>query len=80
MKKIIFLLVFCLIPLFAHAEDIKIYDKDYKYSGKVDTKTGNIYDNNYHRVGKVDTKTGKIYDSNYHRVGTIQSTTRGGKR
>jgi predicted aconitase with swiveling domain len=80
MKKIFLLLVFCLIPLFAHAEDVKIYDRDYKYIGKVDATTGNIYDKDYHRVGKVDKTTGKVYDSNYKRSGSVTSTIRGGRR
>jgi hypothetical protein len=74
MKKFILFVIFCLVPAFCYAEDIKMYDKNYRYVGKVDTTTGRIYDRNYKRVGRVDVKTGNVYDNNYKRVGTTRST------
>ena len=54
----------------SYAKDVKIYDRNYKYAGKIDDRTGNIYDKNYKRIGKVDLSTGKVYDKNYNRVGS----------
>jgi hypothetical protein len=79
MKRLVFLIIICLIPSLACARDIKFYDKNYSYSGKIDSNTGVIYDKDYKRVGRVDKQTGKIYDRDYNRVGSTRSLIRGRK-
>jgi hypothetical protein len=76
MKKIIFMLCLLFIASSSYAEDVKIYDKNYHYVGKIDTRTGNVYDNKWRRVGKVDTSTGKVYDKNYNRVGSYRGSSK----
>jgi len=82
MKKIFLIICFLFISNCVFAEDIKIYDRNYRYAGKVSTTTGVIYDRNWRPVGKISS-TGKVYNRNYQSVGSVGGllgTSRSGSR
>jgi hypothetical protein len=71
MKKIFLIVAFLFIASSVFAEDIKIYDNNYRYIGKISETTGVIYDKNWRPVGKISS-TGKVYDRKYKSVGSVK--------